>query len=523
MPDQSTLDPAALLQRIAQLQAELADLRASEEQYRRLAENALDMIYRYDLSPQRRFTYVSPAAATLTGYTPADYYADPELSVKLTHPADRPIIRTLLAGKFVWDVPITLRWRHRSGEIIWTEQTNSPILNAAGDLVALEGIVRDVTRRKQAEDALRRTAQRLELLHTIDRDILAARSPEATAQAALRHMREIVDCRFAGLGTIEANGDLTLLAADDLEAQLPRLPRIPTSLLAQLRQHHSAVVETAGTRLTYLPLLAQDNLIGTLILGVDPAEDLHPDDLDIAHDVATSVALAIQNAALFRSVVNQHEQLRLLTARLSELEETERQRLARELHDRIGQNLTALGINLNIVRTLLPADTAPKAISRIDDSLQLVAETVERVRDVMSDLRPPVLDDYGLLAALRWHGERFGALTNLAVEVTGSEFEPRLPLTAEMAVFRIAQEALNNVARHARASRVDISLARHAEQAQIIIADDGVGFDPQVRPRAGRPTWGLLTMRERAEAVDGQLSIDTAPGQGTRVIITIQR
>jgi len=520
MPDRDPAIPAQLLQRVELLEAELAALRAGEEQFRRLAENASDMIYRYEVQPQRRFTYVSPAAAELTGYIPADYYADPELSVKITHPADRPIIRTLLAGKFVWDVPVTLRWQRRDGGLVWTEQTNTPILDAAGDLVALEGIVRDVTRRKQAEDALRRTAKRLELLHTIDRDILAAHSPEDTARAALRHMRQLINCRFAGLGVLEPSGDLALLAADDPADELPRSPGLPSAL----QRGETASVDTAGPRLIYLPVAAQERLIGALILGLDPAGDLPPDHLDIARDVANSAALAIQNAALFRSVVEQHDQLRLLTARLSELEETERQRLARELHDRIGQNLTALGINLNIVRAQLPVDADPRAASRIDDSLQLVAETVERVRDVMSDLRPPVLDDYGLLAALRWHGERFGALTGVAVEVSGSEFEPRLPLTTELAVFRIAQEALNNVARHARASRVDVTLARPGGRAQVIIADDGVGFDPLTRrARGGRPTWGLLTMRERAEAVDGRVDIDTAPGQGTRVIITLDR
>jgi PAS domain S-box-containing protein len=519
MPDSDRPDPAQLLRRVEQLEAELVALRAGEEQFRRLAENASDMIYRYEIQPRRRFAYVSPAATELTGYTPADYYADPELSVKITHPADRPIIRTLLAGKFVWDVPVTLRWQRRDGILVWTEQTNTPILDAAGDLVALEGIVRDVTRRKEAEDALRRTAKRLELLHTIDRDILAAHSPEATAQAALRHMRQLIDCRFAGLGVLEA-GSVVVLAADDPAGELPRLPGLPTAL-----QHGetASVDMAAGPRLIYLPVAAQERLIGVLILGLEPGGELPPDHLDIARDVANSAALAIQNAALFRSVVEQHDQLRLLTARLSELEEIGRQRLARELHDRIGQNLTALGINLNIVRAQLPADAEPRTVNRIDDSLQLVAETVERVRDVMSDLRPPVLDDYGLLATLKWHGERFGALTGVAVEVNGSEFEPRLPLITELAVFRIAQEALNNVARHARASRVDITLIRRASQAQIVIADDGVGFDPLTRPRAARPTWGLLTMRERAEAVDGRVDIDTAPGQGTRVIITIER
>jgi len=223
--------------------------------------------------------------------------------------------------------------------------------------------------------------------------------------------------------------------------------------------------------------------------------------------------------------LQQHaERLRALSARLGEVADAERQRLARELHDQVGQNLTALGINLNIVRTQIPEGVARPVRYRLDDSLSLVEQTTERIRDVMADLRPPMLDDYGLVAALRWYGERFARRTNISIAVDGSEPVPRPATRVENALFLIAQEALTNVAKHAQATQVAVTVEASGEALRLVILDDGIGFDPD-RPAApdGGPGWGLLTMRERAEAVGGRCQIESAVGQGTHVIVEVVR
>jgi signal transduction histidine kinase len=218
------------------------------------------------------------------------------------------------------------------------------------------------------------------------------------------------------------------------------------------------------------------------------------------------------------------DRLRALTARLSEVAEGERHRLARELHDQVGQNLTALGINLNIVRTQMPADTASQVRSRLQDSLGLVEQTAERIRDLMADLRPPVLDDYGLLAALRWHGEQFARRADIPVVVMGEEPAPRLPAHIENALFRIAQEALTNVAKHSQARQATVTVGADSGAVRLVVTDDGAGFEPThldgVKAAEG---WGLLTMTERAEAIGGRCSIESRVGQGTRVIVEVPR
>ncbi len=138
-------------------------LRQSEERFRLLAENAQDLIFRYRFLPEPGFEYVSPSATTITGYTPEEHYADPELGFKLVHPEDRHILASLSSSPDVYDEPIVLRWVRKDGVVLWTEQYNVQIYNSYGQLVAIEGVARDITERKQAEQALYRMALFAEL------------------------------------------------------------------------------------------------------------------------------------------------------------------------------------------------------------------------------------------------------------------------------------------------------------------------------------------------------------------------
>jgi len=244
----------------------------------------------------------------------------------------------------------------------------------------------------------------------------------------------------------------------------------------------------------------------------------------IGRDITERKKAEEERKRLFEQVLVGREYLRKLSRRLVELQEIYRRDLARELHDRIGQNLTALSINLNITRGQLSAESATKIGVRLEDSQRLLEETVEHIRDVMAELRPPVLDEYGLMAALRWYGERFSKQTNIQAIIQGEELTPRLPVPMEIVLFRIAQEALTNVAKHSQARQVIITLESLYKEARLTIADYGVGFDSTAHHQPGAPPgWGLLTMRERAEAISGQFYIETAPGRGTKVIVEVPR
>jgi len=211
-----------------------------------------------------------------------------------------------------------------------------------------------------------------------------------------------------------------------------------------------------------------------------------------------------------------------LSRRLVAVEEIERRKINRELHDRIGQNLAALNINLNIIRSQLPQESLPAVSAHLQKMQTLFEETAAHARNVMADLHPPALDDYGLLAALRSYVESYGARVVVPITVHGEDLAPRLSPAAEMALFRIAQGAIANAVQHARAKRIEVLLAATPERVTLTIADDGAGFDPK-RVVPAHASWGLTIMQERAEAVGARLTVESAPGKGTRVGVEIDR
>ena len=218
------------------------------------------------------------------------------------------------------------------------------------------------------------------------------------------------------------------------------------------------------------------------------------------------------------------DRLQSLSRRLVEAQENYRRELSRELHDRVGQNLTALNINLEILLNSLPASLKAQRGPRLMDSLALVNSTADAIEDVMSELRPPMLDDYGLPAALRWLSKQFTQRTGIAVALKDSGQLERMDPAIEIALYRIVQEALTNVAKHAQARHVDIIVANDPGGISLTIVDDGIGFDPaSMDQRATKTGWGVINMRERAQAVGGTLTIESAPGKGTHVIVIVLR
>ena len=219
---------------------------------------------------------------------------------------------------------------------------------------------------------------------------------------------------------------------------------------------------------------------------------------------------------------HQSRQLRFLSAKLSEAEESERKRIARELHDQVGQNLTVVGINLSIVKSALSGAGTDKLRTRLEDSMVLVEEITEFTRGLMGDLRPPDMDLLGLAASIGWYGERFAMRTGVDVTVEGEEIRPRPTPDIENNLFRIAQEVLTNIGKHARASSARIRIGVIDGILRLVITDNGVGFEPYRMPKAEeRGGWGLMNMTERAEAIGGRFRVESAIGKGTSVTVEV--
>jgi signal transduction histidine kinase len=222
-------------------------------------------------------------------------------------------------------------------------------------------------------------------------------------------------------------------------------------------------------------------------------------------------------------VTKHRRDLQSLSAQLINAQEAERKRISQELHDEMGQALTAMSINLAAIEKELPSELAPTTRERLAETSALADQTLEQVRELSLDLRPSMLDDLGLVPTLRWYVNRYAQRLKLEVEFEAVDLEERLTAEMETVLYRVVQEALTNVARHAQANRVHIHLEHKEFKVHAFVEDDGQGFDLQ--EVAGREALergaGLLGIRERVASLGGRFSLWSRPGQGTRLTIEI--
>jgi two-component system sensor histidine kinase UhpB len=213
-----------------------------------------------------------------------------------------------------------------------------------------------------------------------------------------------------------------------------------------------------------------------------------------------------------------NETSRQRAADIFNAQEEERKRIARELHDETSQVLTSLLISLAVLEESV---TTQEARDRIADTRMLAHRTLRAIRNLSTDLRPSALDDLGLVPALRWYIKEYQQKFNTDVSFQTSGFKGRLPTTLETALYRIVQEALTNIAKHAHAHKISVILKEEPEAIYVTITDDGHGFDAEQLEKPPGPGqergWGLVGMRERASLLDGELTITSNPGQGTSI------
>jgi signal transduction histidine kinase len=225
--------------------------------------------------------------------------------------------------------------------------------------------------------------------------------------------------------------------------------------------------------------------------------------------MAYILRLERQTRNRYRELAQSRHELERLSSRLVDAQEEERRSISRELHDEVGQSLGALLVDLGRLSTNLPAD-GDEIRERIDHMKSLAERTVGTVRDIALLLRPSMLDDLGLVAALEWQGREVSRRSQMEVAVESANVSDDLPDEYKICVYRLVQEALNNAVRHAKARNAKVRVAGGANGIDIEVRDDGQGFDPQ-RSRG----LGILGMEERVKRLGGSLTVKSAPGQGT--------
>jgi PAS domain S-box-containing protein len=424
-----------------------------------------------------------------------------------------------------------------TGEERWAIVKSVPIRNEQGEVEYAASIFSDITERVRAEEALKASEARFQaFMHNAP--VVAFMKDEAGRVVFLNHAWE----QLFGIPVADA------LGKNDYDLQPPDLAE----------QFHSAdmeVLETGKVKVIPESVPATD---GTLrhwmtfkfpIVLPSGARFVGGASVDITERVRAEEEL--QRYA---------ERLQALSRQLIEAQEAERRRIARDLHDQIGQALTAIKIDLQVAQhQTATVDEVPPAAApggarrqdnfgqsphkdfaeRLDRTIDMVERTIQQVREFSLDLRPSILDDLGLPSALLWYAEeqarRAGFTTELAVEQLPARLSPEL----EIACFRIAQEAITNVVRHARAAHVAVQLRRTDNKLTLVVSDDGAGFDlraldsgptAEVEGGSGKTaearslnrikTLGLAGMNERVSLVGGSVSIRSAPGAGTTVRAT---
>lgn len=241
---------------------------------------------------------------------------------------------------------------------------------------------------------------------------------------------------------------------------------------------------------------------------------------DLIHSLADSLASYLTRRRAELALREAHERLKALSQQLMEVQENERRRIAHDLHDEIGQALTVVKMNLQTMQRL--TDTSAIAVPLLD-SLGVIDQTLQHVRDLSLDLRPSLLDDLGLAPAVRWYLSRQAARTGWKIEVEVDESIQTPPQSVAIACFRVIQEAVTNIMRHSNATSVSVSLQQQEGDLVLRIRDNGVGFDVRSAfdQAAEGKSMGLIGMQERVRGINGSLAIESEPGRGAEIRVRI--
>lgn len=400
-------------------------------------------------------------------------------------------------------------------------------------------VFRDVTQQREAIREIERQASRAEALLQV--------ASQLNSQLELKTVLHTI-CRITNQ-TISANGTVVVLQGKqkdvfrDMAAsgQDPDFQAFPATALEIPKEIFENVLSVANPvvviqeiqdspvalhfevfqkldikTLALAALFREDELIGCLISTFAHKQKVLPEDeLTLLRGLADQASSAIESAELFEQVRASRERQRKLAKSLVDIQEGERRHIARELHDHLGQLLTGLQFMLETTKS----QASGKQRTNLHEIQNTVTDIIEQVREMSLNLRPGMLDDLGLIPTLQWHFERFSRQTGIPVNFQSDEVLSRFPAEIETAAYRIIQEALTNVARHARVKFVFVGLAIQQDILWVEVVDTGRGFDAS--SVLEKPSSGLGGMRERAELAGGYLLVRSILEQGTQVIAAL--
>lgn len=505
-------------------------LRESEERLRRILENAQDIVYRCQLWPEVRLEYVSPAVERVIGLTFEELTARGDLGLGLVPEEDRAL---LPSGRSEVDGPreVELHVRRPDGSYRCLEVRSLPVRDETGRVVATEGIARDVTERKAASELLERNVVSQRRLADLSRFALS-NDIQRTCEEAVLLLSGLLHADMAGVFRSDADGMVLAAGSDWPESEygdVIDLSQAPAHLvhMEHLDGDGSTFAEALVRRLggvsaTARRLAAGDEVLGAVVLGWAEPRALDEDErnlVEVTCDIlAHSIKRALAEQRLRKSIRDLRvvdEQRQRLLSRLVSAQEEERRRIAADVHDDSIQIMTAVALRLEMLGDVVQAQDAEE----FEELADVVRRSIERLRRLMFALRPPQLDREGLAVALRLYVDATSEPSGPAYALH-NEMDEEPPEEVRALLYRIAQEGLTNVRKHAAASEVRVTIFGDDSGCGVRIEDDGAGFEPGELPH---DHLGLVAMRERAELAGGRFQIESTVGAGTTVEAWVPR
>ena len=503
---------------------------------------------------QGNIEWANPALTQISGYEAHELTGQ---SMRLfrsgRHDGDfyKGIWETIMAGN-VWRGEITNR--RKDGSLYVEEQTITPVLDWYGQISHFIAIKQDVTERKLMYAQLEESNRELTALSKSEREqrkvaeILSQASIALSQTLDIQHVMEMtldyvesvlpIDVTFLILRegddqyrvrcirTREKQNLLNSLLNESIDLLnrpviKPFFEKQTSTLIrdSQMLENWDPPTELVAMR-TWLgiPLTSTDKTIG-MVIATNLRPDFFPQDqVELAEAVVGQATVALQNAWLFDQVRSGRQRLQLLSRHLVEIQENERKYIARELHDETSQALTSLKLGLHSIEQISGEPVIGQQVTKLKT---LADEILESLHRLAMNLRPASLDHLGLVEALtslvQSTGERSGLVTRF--KTLGAHQRNRLTEDIESSLYRIVQESLTNIVRHAKADCADVILEWQEDQVTIIVEDDGIGMDSSLSQAAGQ--LGLVGMRERAEMLGGKFLIDSSPNAGTTLVVEI--
>ncbi len=530
--DDRIIGTSAIARDITERKQVEAAFRQSEENYRRLFSLAREGIWVIDADSIT--TMVNPSMADMLGYAPEEMLGRHIFSF-MDGQARAKAVQLLERRRAGIEEQHDFEFARKDGTRVLTTMETAPVLNEDGIYVGAIAGVMDITERKRMERALQREEERLRLVLDSLPIAVAYIDKDERVHFANRIFRDDF-----GEPSRQNQPNLREFIGNQNYSVIE--PYAKRALAGETVQFERPFVGDDGLTRTrsvrYVPDRdASGAVAGFFAMREDVTERRRAEgqirrlnrDLERRARERTvelnATVKALQTEVEERrlaeaAALTLAERIKDMTRRLGQAQEEERRRLAAELHDGVCSNLAAIGLNLVHLKKQLPSIDAAAMERRLSDLVAMIDEAKDNAKDISVDLRPLLHEDRNLLAALEDYGQKFGHSTGIAVEVKGAGCDRRLPAAEKIALFRITQEALTNCAKHAQARAIAIELNTATDQSVLSISDDGVGFD-FAGVNARKSGLGLLSMQERAEAIGGIWQIESAPGAGTRVTVSV--